>query len=357
MDYAQLLSQPTPQQLQMIQAEKLRARQEQAAALQQASAQGSRFDTLAAVAQMANNQGAAGAAQMAAKSAQSRHKPVSLGAQGFALPESGQFIPSTVYQDEQDDRRQQARLLLAAQLSQREQAAEQAAELKRQRMGDQREASQQRHALGRLMAEIAQQRADAATTRLSEPKPVSVAQQKLDAANEAELDARESVSSTLDSLVGHYQALQRAGGIQDTKQGVLNNTMARLRSSAVGQTLGGAAGTEEQSIRNSITATIPLLMTDIKNATGLSASQMNSNVELKLYLAAATDPTKDVQSNLRAIAELDRRFGNGALSKRLGLSSQTQPARPVNQPPQQIPAGISPAEWAAMTPQERAMFQ
>ena len=55
----------------------------------------------------------------------------------------------------------------------------------------------------------------------------------------------------------------------------------------------------------------PLLLQGIKEATGMSAQQMNSNVELQLYLAAATDPTISLQSNIDALNNLSQLFGTG----------------------------------------------
>jgi len=44
----------------------------------------------------------------------------------------------------------------------------------------------------------------------------------------------------------------------------------------------------------------------------MSAKAMDSNAELKFYLQAVTDPSRDIQSNLDAIDTLSKRFGSGA---------------------------------------------
>jgi hypothetical protein len=46
-------------------------------------------------------------------------------------------------------------------------------------------------------------------------------------------------------------------------------------------------------------------MTQIMSALGLSAKQLDSNAELKLWLSAATDPTLDLQSNKAALDNLE----------------------------------------------------
>ena len=55
--------------------------------------------------------------------------------------------------------------------------------------------------------------------------------------------------------------------------------------------------------------TRPLLMQAIMKASGMSAKQMDSNAEMKLWLATATDPTLDVQANIAALDRLEGMFG------------------------------------------------
>ena len=139
--------QPTPEQQQRLMAERLRQRQEQAAAMQGANEQANQFNTLAAVTQMANNPGAAQAVQLAMRNAQAQHKPINLGAQGFALPASGKFIQSPMYDDEKDAQREQQRILLATQLQQRD--ADRA-----ERLGYQRQRDSEANALRMSLAEL-----------------------------------------------------------------------------------------------------------------------------------------------------------------------------------------------------------
>jgi hypothetical protein len=65
-------------------------------------------------------------------------------------------------------------------------------------------------------------------------------------------------------------------------------------------------------------------------ATGMSAKQMDSNAELKLWLATATDPTLDVESNRKALDNIEKKYINHKTpSEKLapakdGLSAQEQ---------------------------------
>lgn len=104
-DLASFVQQQSPEQRQQMLAEVMRQRS-RSAALQGANQQAHQFDPLAAIAPLLGNPGAITAANTAAKNASAQHKPLSLGPQGFALPSSGDFVPSPIYEQEQDERRQ-----------------------------------------------------------------------------------------------------------------------------------------------------------------------------------------------------------------------------------------------------------
>jgi hypothetical protein len=64
-------------------------------------------------------------------------------------------------------------------------------------------------------------------------------------------------------------------------------------------------------------------------ATGMSAKQMDSNQELKLYLSAATDPSKSLESNKEALDNLVRLYGVGGEATPGG--AKTKPIMPRNE--------------------------
>lgn len=124
---------------------------------------------------------------------------------------------------------------------------------------------------------------------------------------------RDTVSSLISGLKGYYETLASGGGITNTEQSGLSNLGAGIASSGIGQTTGKLFGTKNQSARNEIAQQRPLLLNAIKQATGMSAKQMDSNAELKLYLSAATDPQLDLQANLSALRKLDELYGTGTI--------------------------------------------
>ncbi|MEQ1572785.1 MAG: hypothetical protein ABL993_00930 [Vicinamibacterales bacterium] len=80
----------------------LSARQQ---ALAQANEQAGQYDPLVSVAALSNNPDIMTAAQGMQKSQRARFEPEKLGTQGFMLPETGEFVPSTIYEEEKQAQR------------------------------------------------------------------------------------------------------------------------------------------------------------------------------------------------------------------------------------------------------------
>ncbi len=118
-----------------------------------------------------------------------------------------------------------------------------------------------------------------------------------------------SVNDVVASLRDMYNKLDESGDITNPEKSWYQNLWAGTASSGAGQTAGRFLGTQSQSLRNTIAQQRPLLLQAIMKATGMSAKQMDSNAELKLYLATATDPTLDVASNKRALDMIETLYG------------------------------------------------
>lgn len=145
---------------------------------------------------------------------------------------------------------------------------------------------------------------------------------------------KQDVSKLVSDLGKYYDTLDKNNAIVSQKKSGLENLSARLSSGEAGQFLGGALGTQSQTARDAIAQARPLLLQAIKNATGMSAKQMDSNAELKMYLAAATDPKLSLEANKDALKRLDELYGlnlsNGSLAapNKTGTSSVLKPPLP-----------------------------
>lgn len=143
---------------------------------------------------------------------------------------------------------------------------------------------------------------------------------KVDPKASSKENAMKTVSTNLRDMARVYGQLNERGAIVNTEKGGFSNIMSRLSASRVGQAAGVAVGGQSQSLRNDINQMKPLLINSIRQASGMGARGMDSEKELEFYLKAATDPTLDVQTNLRAIDRLDKAYGLG-----LGISDAGTP--------------------------------
>lgn len=154
------------------------------------------------------------------------------------------------------------------------------------------------------------------------------------------------VDLALSTLRDAYNRLDEGGGITSTNKNPVSNAGAYLSSSVAGQVVGKMLGTNNQSARNDIAMTRPALLAALMKATGMSAKQMDSNAELKLWLATATDPTLDVESNRRALDKIEKKYIPSGSQPTQPQPSATQ-AQPNAQPqtaaslpnPAQLPNG------------------
>lgn len=120
-----------------------------------------------------------------------------------------------------------------------------------------------------------------------------------------------ALSDSITTLRTMYKDLDANNAIANPDKSWRENIQAGIGSSPVGQAAGKMVGTQNQSTRNSINMQRPLLLQAIKQATGMSSKQMDSNAELNLWLRSATDPTLDIKANLQALDSIERKYLNG----------------------------------------------
>lgn len=153
--------------------------------------------------------------------------------------------------------------------------------------------------------------------RMSIEDRIERAREKAAEKEQTKTEAKDQLTATVEQLKKNYDTLLQQGGIVSTEATGMANVGARLSSSGLGRAVGGAVGTKTQQQREAIEQTRPLLLNLIKNATGMSAQQMNSNAEMQLYLNAATNPNLSYEANMEALANLDRLFGLGSAAKKI----------------------------------------
>jgi hypothetical protein len=156
-------------------------------------------------------------------------------------------------------------------------------------------------------------RSSQATSRMMADFNIGQKQEKAQEKADVKTQAKQQLSDIVGQLKTSYDTLLEGGGITSTGAGGRENLGAKMGTSPVGQFMGSALGTKNQEQRQVIEQTRPLLLNLIKEATGMSASQMNSNAEMQMYLKAATDPKLSYEANVTALQNLDKTFGLGLL--------------------------------------------
>jgi hypothetical protein len=148
------------------------------------------------------------------------------------------------------------------------------------------------------------------------------------------------LADDLENLRASFETLDKLRAVPSTERGPLSNITSAIASSRVGQITGQAFATEAQVERDVINSARSRLVNSIKNATGMSAQQLNSNVELQTMLKSISDPGQSYQSAIRIIDDIEKAYvtGNGALPKR------NQPAAA----PAASAGGLTPAEQAEL---------
>lgn len=143
-------------------------------------------------------------------------------------------------------------------------------------------------------------------------KPPSAAELKMQEKKDKEEKAREGVSTTLDRASTLVTQLEKSGGMPSTAKSGLSNVMASAGTGTVGQAVGRILGTKDQASRDELNSLRLQLLNDIKDATGMTGGQLNSNVELQTWLSSLGGPGMTKEANLNIIRNIENKYGKGA---------------------------------------------
>ena len=130
---------------------------------------------------------------------------------------------------------------------------------------------------------------------------------------QAKVKGKSDVTQILGTLLKDYNSLEEMKAIPSENRSVAENIPAYLGATALGQEAGKAVGTKAQTLRTNVQSSARFLLTAIKNATGMSAQEMNSIPELQALQEAVTKPTQSIESVRDIIANVDKLYGTGGL--------------------------------------------
>ena len=160
------------------------------------------------------------------------------------------------------------------------------------------------------------------------------------------------LADDLENLRASFLTLDKMRAIPSTSRNPLSNIASATAATGIGQILGRATGTEAQVEREVINSARTRLVNSIKNATGMSAQQLNSNVELQTMLKSISDPGQPVQAALRIIEDIENAYVKGAEMPKKnapggGAPAAAAPASNITQQRQDANAAIAKGAPAA----------
>jgi hypothetical protein len=188
---------------------------------------------------------------------------------------------------------------------------EQSVQLQRERIDAQIQAAKDR---GATQKEIAQMQIDGRTQiaeLVASLKGPSAAVLKAQEKAEKQAEGQLALGDTLSTAETLVKDLAKMGGMTSTSKGPLANLVTSLQTGTVGQMGGRTFGTKEQAKRDELKSVRLQLLNAVKEATGMSAQQLNSNIELKTYLDSLGSEGMTKEANLAILDNLSRRYLKG----------------------------------------------
>ncbi len=129
------------------------------------------------------------------------------------------------------------------------------------------------------------------------------------ALRENKLEAGKTLlADEISNLRRSLDVLNTLEAIPSTERGVLSNLGSSMQASGTGQFLGKVTGTEAQTERDLISSSKLRLTNAIKQATGMSSQQLNSNVELQTMLKSLSDPSQAIETNTRNLDNIETAY-------------------------------------------------
>lgn len=116
------------------------------------------------------------------------------------------------------------------------------------------------------------------------------------------------LADDLENLRQSFKTLDEMRAIPSTQRNFASNILSATAATGAGQMLGRATGTAAQVEREVINSARTRLVNSIKNATGMSAQQLNSNVELQTMLKSISDPAQPIEAALRIIDDIEKAY-------------------------------------------------
>jgi hypothetical protein len=129
-------------------------------------------------------------------------------------------------------------------------------------------------------------------------------------------EGKSQLQDQLNDLRASFTNLNESRSIVSEERNPVSNALSYVQGSAVGQVGGKVFGTKAQTDRNLINSAKQRISQAIKNATGMSSQQLNSNFELKSMLDSLSDVNLGYEASMEIIDRLERDYVKGSGAKK-----------------------------------------
>lgn len=143
-----------------------------------------------------------------------------------------------------------------------------------------------------------------------EMKNYEAAQQEQVAQSET-YEGQSKLADVVKQIKGYYDDLKEMDAVASSDKSPLQNMKTYLKRTMPGEVVGKAMGSKEQELVEKIKNTRPIIARAIKEATGMTGQEMNSNVELQLMLDSITDPSATYDANIERLMTIDSQYSGG----------------------------------------------
>lgn len=165
-------------------------------------------------------------------------------------------------------------------------------------------AGESKEAIAKMMLDSKVQLAQLAASLKGPSAAVLKAEEKAN----MKAEGQQGLADTVEVAKTLVKDIADKGGMTTTSKGALANMVTSLGTGAVGQFAARAAGTEVQSKRDELKSIRLQLLNAVKEATGMSATQLNSNVELKTWLDSLGAENMTKEANLAILNNISNRY-------------------------------------------------
>jgi len=159
--------------------------------------------------------------------------------------------------------------------------------------------------LGGQNADLQRELLQARVDKMKEP---TASEKSAQAKKEAAREARRGLGDTLSAVDSTIDSIYEEGGMPSTEDNAASNLWQSRFRLPGGETAAQAVGTKAQAKRDELRSQRLQILNDIKQTTGMSSQQLNSNVELRTWLDSLGAPGMTKEANKAILGNIRKKY-------------------------------------------------